>query len=95
VIAAGNPGSLQCQDGVAAAISPGPFQRLSPGLLVLKDPGPAQCPSGTALVLLPAIQGMIRGALVLRNPGPNGTGAFVIVPGGTSGYGLVNPGPIQ
>jgi len=28
------------------------------------------------------------------NPGPiNRT--FVIVPGGTSGYGLINPGPIQ
>ncbi len=95
VIAAGDPGPTQCPSGVAVAISPGPFGRLNPGLLVLKDPGPAQCPSGIALVLLPAVQDVVRGALVLRNPGPVGIGAFVIVPGGTSGYGLINPGPQQ
>ena len=45
-------------------------------------------------VRLPSVQGVVRGALVLRDPGPiNRT--FVIVPSGTSGYGLINPGPIQ
>jgi len=89
-----NPGPPGCPDGVAAGRNPGPTGRLSPGLLVLVNPGPINCPSGTALVLLPAVQGVVRGALVLRDPGPiNRT--FVIVPSGTSGYGLINPGPIQ
>ncbi len=89
-----NPGPNGCPDGVAVGRNPGPTGRLSPGLLVIKNPGPPGCPSGTALVLLPAVQGVVLGALVLRDPGPiNRT--FVIVPGGTSGYGLINPGPFQ
>jgi hypothetical protein len=90
-----NPGPIQCPNGIAVGVNPGPIQRLSPGLLVLKAPGPPGCPSGIALGLLPAVQGVVRGALVLKNPGPIGTEAFVIVPGGASGYGLVNPGPSQ
>ena len=89
-----DPGPSQCPDGVAVGRDPGPNGRLSPGLLVLTNPGPIQCPSGTALALLPAVQGVVRGALVLRDPGPTQR-TFVIVPGGTSGYGLVNPGPTQ
>ncbi len=89
-----NPGPTQCPDGVAVGRNPGPQGRLSPGLLVLGNPGPINCPPGTALVLLPAVQGVVRGALVLRDPGPTQR-TFAIVPGGTSGYGLINPGPQQ
>ena len=60
--------------------------------LVLASAGPIQCPSDTGLLLLPAVQGVVRGALVLKDPGPVQR-AFVIVPGGSSGFGLVNPGP--
>ncbi len=90
-----NPGPAGCPDGVAVAVNPGVVGGLSPGLLVLRQPGPPGCPSGTALGLLPAVQGVVRGALVLKNPGPGGTGAFMIVPGGTSGTGLIVPGPGQ
>ena len=89
-----NPGPPGCPDGVAVGKNPGPAGRLSLGLLVLKQPGPPGCPSGTALVLLPAVQGVVWGALVLKDPGPMQR-TFVIVPGGTSGYGLINPGPAQ
>jgi hypothetical protein len=90
-----DPGPIQCPNGLVLGLrDPGPTQRLSPGTLVLTDPGPVQCPSGTALLLLPAVQGVVRGVLVLRDPGPvNRT--FVITPGGSSGFGLINPGPQQ
>ena len=89
-----NPGPTGCPDGIAVGKNPGPQGRLSPSLLVVKQPGPPGCPSGTALVILPAVQGVVRGALVLKDPGPISR-TFVIVPGGISGYGLVNPGPQQ
>jgi hypothetical protein len=94
VIGAQPPGPTQCPNGVAVAVGPGPIQRLSPGLLVLGDPGPTQCPSGTALLLVPARSGIVRGVMVLGDPGPINR-AYVIVPGGSAGCGLISPGPIQ
>ena len=94
VIGAAGPSPIQCPTGIAVGIHPGPIQRLSPGTLVLASAGPIQCPSDTGLLLLPAVQGVVRGALVLKDPGPVQR-AFVIVPGGSSGFGLVNPGPGQ
>jgi hypothetical protein len=89
-----NPGPINCPNGLAVGISPGPIQRLSPGTLVLASPGPINCPSGTGLLLLPAVQGVVRGFLVLKDPGAPAR-TFVITPGGSSGFGLINPGPQQ
>lgn len=94
VIAAGDPGPIQCPAGIAVGINPGPIGRLSPGTLVLTDPGPIQCPVGTGLLLLPAVQGVVRGALVVRDPGP-ANHVFRIVPAGISGLGSIQPGPSQ
>ena len=88
VIAAGDPGPIQCPDGIAVGVNPGPIGRLSPGTLVLADPGPIQCPVGTGLLLLPAVQGLVRGALVLRDPGPT-QHVFRIVPAGIAGLGSI------